>query len=400
LSIESLPTVRDTALRQGLRVWAEIDLDRIAANIQQLAARAAPAHLLAVVKGNAYGHGAVPVARTAVESGAWGLGVVSVDEGEELRRGGIAAPILVLGSSTPAMAPRIVRNGLRAMVGDDAMGRALSEAALAAGTQTSVHIKVETGLNRFGALPDDAVALAKRLRDTPGIIVEGVATHLASVDEGDKTFTFVQYRQFRSATDRLPWVPLHHISSTGAVLDLPELNHGLVRCGIGIYGYYPSNDVNHSVPLLPALSLRSRVARVATLEAGETVGYGRTWKARQGSKVALVMAGYADGMRRALSGLGVALVRGRRARFAGRVAMDMLMLDITNIPDVEVDDEVTLIGEQGDESVTADEVGGLANSISYEALSGIMARVPRLYVKDGQLVAVQDLAGYRETSAL
>jgi alanine racemase len=392
--------VREQALEQGLRVWAEIDLDRIAANVRNLAARALPANLLAVVKGNAYGHGAVAVGHAAIEAGAWGLGVVGVDEGEELRRYGIEEPILVLGSTTPAMAPRIVASHLRAMVGTYEMGQALADAALAAGTETSVHIKVETGLNRFGALPDEAVLLAERLRTTPGVIVEGVATHLASVDEGDKTFTFQQYKAFRSCIDRLPWVPLPHISSTGAVLDLPELNHGLVRCGIGLYGYYPSNDVDHSIELLPALSLRTRIARVATLEPGETVGYGRAWTAEKPSRVALAMIGYADGVRRSLSGIGVALVRGQRVRFAGRVAMDMIMLDITDVPDVEVDDEVTLIGEQGGETITADEVGALCGTISYEVLAGIMARVPRLYVKGGSLAAVQDLTGYRNATAL
>lgn len=400
LSIESLPRVRDLALQHGLRVWAEIDLDRIGANVRNLASRAAPAHLLAVVKGNAYGHGAVAVAREALEAGAWGLGVISVEEAEELRRNGLNAPILILGSTTPAMAHRIVASGLRAMVGSYEMGEALSQAATAAGTETSVHIKVETGLNRFGALPDDAVALAEHLRSRPGIVVEGIATHLASVDEGDKTFTFQQYKAFRLAVDRLPWIPLPHISSTGAVLDLPELNHGLVRCGIGLYGYYPSNEVSHSIELQPALSLRTRIARVSTLEPGESVGYGRTWRAEKPSRVALAMIGYADGVRRSLSSVGVALVHGQRVPFAGRVAMDMLMLDITDVPDVEVDDEVTLIGEQDGGSITADEVGSLCGTISYEVLAGIMARVPRLYVKGGSLAGVHDLAGYRPASAL
>jgi alanine racemase len=298
------------------------------------------------------------------------------------------------------MARRIVASGLRAMVGTLEMGEALSAAATAGGRETSVHIKVETGLNRFGALPDDAVALAERLRETPGIIVEGLATHLASVDEGDKTFTFQQYKAFRAASDRLGWVPLHHISSTGAVLDLPELNHGLVRCGIGVYGYYPSNEVDHSIELQPALSLRTRIGRVADLEPGQTVGYGRTWRAEKPSRVALAMIGYADGIRRSLSSRGHALVRGQKVPFAGRVAMDMLMLDITNASGVEVDDEVTLIGEQSGTAISADDVAELCGTISYEVIAGIMARVPRLYVKGGELVAVQDLAGYRPATAL
>jgi len=397
LGSEGKGSARAKALRQGLRVWAEVDLDRVEANVRALKQRAGEAHLLAVVKANAYGHGAVPVARAALAGGAWGLGVISVEEGEELRRAGIEAPVLVLGSSAAVLARRLVANDLRVTVASLALGEALSSAAREAGNEVFVHVKVETGLNRFGVLPDEAVALAEALRDLPGVVVEGLATHLASVDEGDKSFTFEQYRAFRACSDRLPWVPLHHVSSTGAVLDLTELRLALVRCGIGVYGYYPSDEVSRSVELQPALALRSRVARVATLQAGESVGYARAWRARRPSRVALVLAGYGDGVRRSLSNRGVALVRGQRAPFAGRVAMDMLMLDVTDIPDVAVDDEVTLIGAQGDESVSADEVGSLAGTISYEVLAGIMARVPRLFLRGGRVVACQDLAGYRES---
>jgi len=397
LGSEGNGSARAKALRQGLRVWAEVDLDRVEANVRALKQRAGEAHLLAVVKANAYGHGAVPVARAALAGGAWGLGVISVEEGEELRRAAIDAPVLVLGSSAAVLARRLVANDLRVTVASLALGEALSSAAREAGNEVFVHVKVETGLNRFGVLPDEAVALAEALRDLPGVVVEGLATHLASVDEGDKSFTFEQYRAFRACSDRLPWVPLHHVSSTGAVLDLTELRLALVRCGIGVYGYYPSDEVSRSVELQPALALRSRVARVATLQAGESVGYARAWRAPRQSRVALVLAGYGDGVRRSLSNRGVALVRGQRAPFAGRVAMDMLMLDVTDIPDVAVDDEVTLIGAQGDESVSADEVGSLAGTISYEVLAGIMARVPRLFLRGGRVVACQDLAGYRES---
>ena len=240
------------------------------------------------------------------------------------------------------------------------------------------------------------MALAEALRNVNGLEVEGIATHLASVDEGDKTFTYQQYEAFKLCAERLPWVPLHHISSTGALLDLPDLRLGLVRTGIGLYGYYPSDEVTRPVALQPALSLRSRIARVSEVPAGESVGYGRTWTAAPGARVALVMAGYADGVRRVLSNQGVALVRGHRAPFAGRVAMDMLMLDVTQIPDAAYDDEVTLIGRQGDESIDADEVGRLSGTISYEVLASVMARVPRLYVKGGRIVATQDGLGYRE----
>jgi alanine racemase len=278
------------------------------------------------------------------------------------------------------------------------IARALSDAALAAGSEAVVHIKVETGLNRFGLLPPEAVRFAEEVRSLPGLVVEGLSTHFASVDEGDKEFTFRQYFAFRDAADKLSWIPIHHLSSTGGIIDLPELGLGMVRAGIGTYGYYPSEFVSRGVGLAPALQLRTRVARVQRIEAGEYVGYARTWQAERPSVIATAMAGYADGIRRVLSNRGVALVRGQRARFAGRVAMDMFMLDVTDIPDVAVEDEVTLIGEQGGESVWADEVAALSETISYEVLAGLSARIVRLYTRGGRLVACEDLEGYREVS--
>jgi alanine racemase len=368
----------------------------LAANVRALKQAAGDARLLAVVKGNAYGHGAVPVARTAIDNGAWGLGVIGVDEGEELRRAGISDPIVVLGSTSPLVAEKVVALDLRPTVGSLEMAQALSKAAAEAARPVSIHLKVETGLNRFGLLPDAAVALAESLRSLPNLLVEGLSTHLASVDEGDKTFTFQQFDAFRACAERLPWIPLHHVSSTGGLLDLPDLRLAMVRTGIGIYGYYPSEEVSHSVSLAPALSLRSRIARVASVRAGESVGYGRTWTAQRPSRIATVMAGYADGVPRSLSNRGVALVRGRRAPLIGRVAMDMHMIDVTDIPDVQVEDEVTLIGAQGDETLSADEIASRAGTISYEILAGIMHRVPRLYSRAGRIAGRHDLYGYHD----
>jgi alanine racemase len=387
---------REWALAAGLRVWAEIDLDRVVANVRALSAQAGAARLLAVVKGNAYGHGATGVGKAAVEAGAWGLGVVGVEEGEVLRRNGIRAPVLVLGSIAPGIAPRVVGADLRATVASMDVARALSEAAVAAGTDARVHVKVETGLNRYGLLPADAVRFAEQVRDLPNIVVEGLSTHFASVDEGDKEYTFRQYFAFRDAADRLPWIPIHHLSSTGGILDVPELSLGMVRAGIGVYGYYPSETVNHRIELKPALQLRTRVARVHRLTAGESVGYARTWRAERPSVIATAMAGYADGMRRILSNRGSAIVRGRRVPIAGRIAMDMLMLDVTDVPEAAVEDEVTLIGEQGGEAIWAVEIAAVAETITYEVLAGLSARVARLYTRSGRLVALEDFEGYRD----
>ena len=390
---------REIALAEGLRVWAEIDLDQLTANVRALKRQAGVARLLVVVKANAYGHGAVITARAAVEAGAWGLGVASLEEGEELRRAGITAPVLVLSSSAPAQAARLVQSDLRVTIGTMELGEALSRATSAAGRQALVHVKVETGMQRYGVAPEEARGLAEALRALPGVVVEGLSTHLASSDEPDKAFTRDQYQRFLACAAAFDWIPIHHVSNTGALLDLPELRLGLVRCGIGVYGYYPSATVSREVAISPVLSLRSRVARVATVEKGEGVGYGLAWRAERRSRIALVLAGYGDGIRRALSNRGVALVRGHRAPFAGRVAMDMVMLDVTDIPDVALDDEVTLLGRQGDECVDADEIAAISDTISYDVLCGLMERVPRLYTGGGRIVARQDLAGLHDASA-
>jgi alanine racemase len=392
-------SAREIALAEGLRVWAEIDLDQLTSNVRALRLQAGAARLLVVVKANAYGHGAVMTARAAVEAGAWGLGVASLEEGEELRRAGIIAPILVLSSSSPAQAERLVRNDLRVTIGTLELGEALSRAATGAGEVARVHLKVETGMQRFGVPPEEARGLAEALLDLPGVDVEGVSTHLANSDEPDKTFTRGQYQRFLDCAGALDWIPIHHVANTGALLELPELRLGMVRCGLGVYGYYPSATGGREVPLSPVMSLRSRVARVATVEKGAGVGYGLAWRAERRSRVALVLAGYGDGVRRASSNRGSALVRGQRAPFAGRVAMDMLMLDVTDIPDVALDDEVTLLGRQGDDCIDADEIAVHCDTISYEVISGLMERVPRLYTRDGSIVARQDLAGLHDSSA-
>lgn len=376
---------------QGRPLWAEIDLDSLERNVRELCRRAKGAALLAVVKANAYGHGAVPVARAALAAGAQRLGVICVDEGEELRRAGIDAPILVMGHTPPAQAEAVVELGLTPTVNSQQLGLALSRFASLRDAEQPVHLKVETGLNRYGLLPEEAVALAEWLQTLPGLRVEGLFTHFASGDESDKTYTMQQFATFMEVANRLPWIPLRHVANTGTLLDMPDLSLELVRPGIGIYGCYPSTEVSHSVELRPVLSLKSRVTRLKRLDPGETVSYGRTWTAPRPSTVALLMCGYGDGLRRALSNRGSVLVRGQRAPIVGRVAMDMSVADVTNIRDVTLDDEVVIIGRQGSEEITADEIAQLCDTISYEILTGITARVPRLYLRAGRVVSFQTL---------
>ena len=376
---------------RGRPIWAEIDLDALAHNTRVLKRQAEPAALAAVVKANAYGHGAVAVAQAVLEAGADRLAVICVDEGEQLRRVGIRAPILVMGHTPVSEAKRIVDLRLTPTINCREMGLALATQAEVAGIVQPVHIKVDTGLNRYGLPPQEAVALAEALRAMAPLEVEGIFTHFANADDGDKSFTQEQFRAFIAAADQLPWIPIRHVSNTATLLDCPEMSLGMVRPGVGIYGLYPSPQVSHSLELRPMLSLKSRLVRLALLSPGDSVSYGRTWRANRPSLIGLVMCGYGDGLPRVLSNRGSLLVQGQRAPIVGRVCMDMCMVDVTDIPGVAEGDEVVIIGSQGDSHISAGELGEMCGTISYEILCGISQRVPRLYLRGGDLAGVETL---------
>lgn len=376
---------------QGRPTWAEIDLDALADNVRLLKSRANGAALLAVVKANAYGHGAVAVARAALAAGADRLGVICVDEGEQLRRAGITEPILVMGHTSAGEAQRLADLSLTPSVVSSEMALALARVASERGIEMPVHLKVDTGLNRYGLPASEAADLGRRLRDLAGIQTEGLFTHFASADEGDKGYTVEQHKLFLAVAEQLDWVPIRHVSNTATLLDMPDMSLEMVRPGLGIYGCYPSTHVKRSLPLRPVLSLKGRIARLTSLAPGESVSYGRTWRAPRPSLIGLLMCGYADGLPRALSNCGSVLVRGRRAPIVGRVCMDMCMVDVSDIPDVALDDEVVIIGRQGEEEISTDEVAELCGTISYEILCGISARVPRLYLRQGSIVSKQTL---------
>jgi len=375
----------------GRPVWAEVDLDAIAHNLRLLAARAAPARVFAVVKANAYGHGAVAVGQAALEAGAAALAVVCVDEAEELRRAGVTAPVLVLGHTPASEAARVVALGLQPAVGGLPLIEALSAAAAPRGALVPIHLEVETGFNRHGLPPDDLVALAERARALPGIRVQALFTHFASADEEDQGFTRGQFEALREASARLPWVGERHCSASAGVLLAPDLRVEAVRPGISLYGYHPAPGWAPRVDLRPALALRSRLVRISQLDPGATVGYGRTWTARRPSRIALAMCGYADGYRRGFGNRAQALVRGRRVPVVGRVAMDMCTLDITDVPGAAEGDVATFLGADGGERVDADELAAMADTISYEIVAGVTARVPRLYLRGGEAVSATTL---------
>jgi alanine racemase len=369
--------------------WAEIDRDAIRHNAAALARLAAPAGLCAVVKAGGYGHGAVPVARAALEGGATHLAVALVEEGRQLRDAGIAAPVLVLSQPAPAAMAEVVAAGLTPSLYTAEGVEALAAAVRAAGRRAPlpVHVKVDTGMHRVGAAPDEAVGLACAVARCPELAVEGVFTHLAVADEPDDPYTAHQLDRFDAVVADLaaagvrPAV-LHAANSAGALLH-PRARYDLVRCGIALYGLAPGAD-SRSHPdvagLRPALALKARVSHVKELPAGERLSYGLRYRLPVRSVIATVPLGYADGVTRALSAAGgEILIGGRRLPLAGTITMDQLLVDCGPGADVAVGDEAVLIGHQGDERIDAWDWAARTGTIAYEVVCGVSVRVPRTY---------------------
>ncbi len=366
-------------------VWAEIDLDAVRANVASLAGVASPAALMAVVKADGYGHGAVPVARAALDAGAQWLGVALVEEGAELRAAGIDAPVLVLSEPPPPAAPAVVALGLTSVAytrpGIDALAKAVADSGA---DPLPVHLKVDTGMHRVGCAAEDACTLAESIATRDELRLEGVLTHFAVADEPDDPYTGQQLDRFDGVLADLRRAgvtfDLVHAANSAALLAFPDrARFDLVRCGIAVYGVPPAPGLAERVPLRPAMALKARVSHVKTLPAGARLSYGLRYTMPADGTVATVPVGYADGVPRALSATGgEVLVRGRRHPIAGTVTMDQLMVDAGDSP-IEVGDEVVLLGRDGDAEISADEWAERLGTIGYEIVCGIGPRVPRSY---------------------
>lgn len=362
--------------------WAEVDLDAIRHNVARLAEVAAPAAVCAVVKADGYGHGAVPVAKAALDAGAAWLAVALVEEGMALREAGVRAPVLVLSEPPPGAMDAVVRHRLTPTLYTPAGVRA---AAAAAGHHVlDVHVKVDTGMHRVGALPDAAVTVAEQVAGARQLRLAGLCTHLAVADEPDDSYTTEQLTRFEEVRDKLSVAGiepdlLHAANSAGAIAH-PAARYDLVRCGISVYGYAPAPALAGMVELRPALSLRARASLVKRLPAGSRLSYGLRYATQVDTVVATVPLGYADGVPRRLSFVGgEVLVGGRRRPLAGTITMDQLMVDCGPDAAVEAGTEVVLLGRQEDEVITADDWAEVLDTIAYEIVCGIGPRVPRVY---------------------
>lgn len=368
--------------------WVEVDLSAVAANVAALCSLARPAALCAVVKADAYGHGSVPVASSALRAGATWLGVALAAEGAVLREAGIDAPILVLSEPSPEELDDVVALGLRPTVYRGVTIAALADIVARSGAgPLPVHLKVDTGMHRVGADPAHAVALASDIKARRELVLEGVWTHCAVADEPGHPFTTTQARRFDAVLAELRAagvdVPMVHAANSAATLDHPELRHDLVRCGIAVYGLDPSPALRGRLALRPALALKARVAMVRVVKAGEAVSYGLRRPVAVDSLVATVPLGYADGVARRLSEVGAeVLVGGRRCPMAGTITMDQLLVDCGPAQDATVrpGDEVVLLGEQHGRRIGADEWAERLGTISYEVVCALSSRVPRRYL--------------------
>jgi alanine racemase len=360
-----------------------IDLHVLAHNFQEVLRRVKGRKILAVVKAEAYGHGAVEVSRCVLALGADMLGVALLEEGCKLRKEGIASPILVMGAIFPEQAEAAVAAGLTPVVFTNPVAQALSQAAKKRGTTVSVHVKIDTGMGRIGISPEDAPDFIAALSKLGNIRVEGLMTHFADADLLDKRYVSYQVDRFDTLLKTLAArgieIPVRHAANSAAVLDYCQAFFTMVRPGLMLYGYNPLEERAPGLDLQPVLSLVTRVAFIKKVPIGTPISYGRTFVTRRESVIATLPIGYADGYSRGLSNKGEALVRGIRVPLVGRVCMDMCMLDVTDVPGAAEGDDVVLIGSQGSERITADDLAAKTGTIAYEVLCDISDRVPRIY---------------------
>lgn len=374
------------------RLVAEIDLDAIGNNIREIRKRIKKdTQLMAVVKADGYGHGAEEVSKVCLYNGADQLAVATCDEGVQIRQWSIQVPVLILGNTVEGQLETVINNSLTQAVFRYETAKRMSDIAVRLNKTALVHIKIDTGMSRIGFMPvRESIDEIEKIFSLPNLKVTGIFTHFATADEKDKTFTKVQYKKFRYVADRLEEKGytgfIRHCANSGAILDMPELQLDMVRAGIIIYGLYPSSEVTHPVRLKPAMSLKSQISYVKELEENVSVGYGRTYFTTHKTRVATIPIGYADGYSRAFSNKARVIINGKYAPVIGNVCMDQMMVDVSDIPSAKEGDNVIIMGSDGENKVSAEELADIAGTINYEIVCNVGKRVPRVYVKNGEII--------------
>ena len=377
-------------------VWAEIDLDILANNMKNIKKLAGNKEVMAVVKADAYGHGALDVAPCLLENGASRLAVAMLTEAIELRNNNITAPIMILGYTPLYLGEDLINYDIEQTIYDLDYAKELSALAKSLNKKAKVHIAIDTGMGRIGFLPsDESFNSICEICALDDLDVIGIFTHFSSSDEADKEYTQYQFNQIYDFISKLEKqginIPLKHASNSAAIIDLPNTYLDAVRAGIILYGYYPSNEVKkENLSIKPALTLKAKIAHVKELESGMYISYNRTFKTSIKSKIATIPIGYADGYIRTLKHQAKVIVNGQLAPIVGNICMDQFMIDVTDINDVKAGDEVILLGESNGIKFNADDLAKCMDSINYEVLCLLKKRVPRAYIKNGKIIHVKN----------
>ncbi len=366
------------------RSFMKINLPALVHNLTECRKRIGDAKLLAVVKTDAYGHGAVPVARYAERYVDY-FAVACLSEAVELREGGVRKPILILGYTSPKEYGELLAYRITATVYSYDAAKKLSDTARILGTEARIHIALDTGMGRIGFLPEESDAdIVASIQALPGIVLEGMFTHFSKADETDKSYTHRQAEKFeafvRMLAKRGVDVPVKHCCNSAGIVDFSDYRYNMVRAGIVTYGLWPSDEVRREgICLRPVMEWKAHVVHVKELPAGCGISYGATFVTDRPMKIATVSVGYGDGYPRSLSGKGYVLLHGQKAPILGRVCMDQMMVDVSGIPDVELEDIVTLVGRDGNAELTAEQLADLSGRFNYELVCDISTRVSRLY---------------------
>ncbi|MFT3984701.1 MAG: alanine racemase [Lachnospiraceae bacterium] len=369
------------------RVYAQIDLDAVVSNMEHMYHKLSEhTKMIAVIKADGYGHGARRLAERLEPLGyVFGFAVATAEEAFELRESGVRKPILILGYTFPEDYEALIAQDIRLTIFKEETVNQLSACAKKLNKKTNVHIKVDTGMSRIGVSADEAgLSAVKKITAYPEIEIEGIFTHFARADEADKTYAVKQLEKFQKFVMQCERggirIPYKHCSNSAGILELQQANLDIVRAGITIYGLWPSDEVSReSIVLTPAMSLKSSIVYIKTVQKDMQISYGGTYTAKGPMRIATIPVGYADGYPRGLSNKGSVLIRGKRAPITGRVCMDQFMVDVTAIPDAKEYDEVVLLGSSGEEKITAEELARLSGRFHYELVCDISKRVPRIY---------------------
>ena len=384
-------TLEQNVLRQS---WIDINLDVVARNVQNINKYLGTVNYLAVVKANAYGLGAIPVAKTIIENGADRLGLVTLEECVELRNAGITAPLVNMGPIFPEHVSFVLDYDIEQMVYQKNVIEKLSEIAVEKNKTAKIHFKINTGMNRYGVYYENALQVLSDYVKLPNIKILGVMTHFPMSDELDKSFALLQIERFNKIKQNAELAGIHipfwHIANSGGTLDMPQSQMDLVRVGIMNYGYFPSDKVRRPFVLIPAMTVKSRIIEIRDMKRGDTLGYGRRFLASRTERIGVLPLGYADGYDRKIKDGGYVLIKGNKVPIISGLCMDAFFIKLTDFPDVKIGDTATLMGIDGEEEISPHDIAAITNTVSYEVISGFGRRLPRVYYKNGEIVQIQN----------